>query len=194
MIAQGTDGLSRGVTMQSLGSHHSNSLIPLLWRAAPPSPTLLHWILGVLPPLFPSNISWLIQTDMTDWSRTTILNSFVFWCPSPGFAKQAILRALPVWVEAPTSGGHIFLVPRILQREFGRLSKFVLYHGQYTNLPLPFTPLVPFVLFYIPPFDRLKTYQLQREKQANRLDVPPDSIPSWIRQEINCLLRLSSSN
>ena len=34
MIEQGTDGLSRGVTMQALGSHRSNSLVPLLWRAA----------------------------------------------------------------------------------------------------------------------------------------------------------------
>ena len=41
MIAQGSDGLSRGIHMQSLASHQSNSLIPLLWRAAAHSHTLL---------------------------------------------------------------------------------------------------------------------------------------------------------
>ena len=194
MIEQGTDGLSRGVTMQALGYHNSNSLIPLLWRAAPPTSFLIDWTLNILPPVYPTNTSWLIQTDATDWTRSSMLGQFVFWCPSPGFAKQAILQALSIWVETPTCSGHIFLIPRILQRDFGRLSKFVLYHGQYTNLPLPFTPLVPFVLYYIPPFDRLQSYHHQREQEAGRLDIPPDSIPSWIRHEIDCLLRLPSPN
>ena len=149
-------------------------------------------ILCINTPVYPSIISWHFKTDMTDWTRSAMLNSFVFWCPSPGFAKQAILQALSVWIETPTSCGHIFLVPRILQRDFGRLSKFVVYHGQYDNLPLPFTPIVPFVLYYIPPFDRQKTYHLQRAREDKRMDIPPDSIPSWIRKEIDCLLRLSS--
>ena len=55
MILQGTDGLSRGVEMQNLGSYKSNSLVPLLWRAAPATPIVLDWVLSVLPPLiFPS--------------------------------------------------------------------------------------------------------------------------------------------
>ena len=41
MISQGTDGLSRGVTMQTLAAHKSNSLIPLMWRAAPITKSLL---------------------------------------------------------------------------------------------------------------------------------------------------------
>ena len=192
MIEQGTDGLSRGVALQALGAHKSNSLVPLLWRAVPPSPTLLQWVLTILPPLYPTNVQWLFHDDWSDWSRTAMLNSFVFWCPSPGFARQAILQALSVWVESPTTCGHVFLVPRILQRDFGRLSKFVLFHGQFDNLPLPFTPLVPFVLYYIPPFNRLLAYQNQRAQDDNRLDIPPISVPSWIRNEIDSLLRMSS--
>ena len=37
-ILQGTDSLSRGVNMQALNSYKSNSLVPLLWRSAPPYP------------------------------------------------------------------------------------------------------------------------------------------------------------
>ena len=59
MISQGTDGLSRGVTMQRLASHQSNSLIPLMWRAAPVSPPLLSWTLSVLPPLWSPSTQWL---------------------------------------------------------------------------------------------------------------------------------------
>ena len=78
MIEQGTDGLSRGVALQALGSHRSNSLITLLWRAAPPSPALLQWVLAMLPPVYPPDVQWLIHTDFSDWTKTAMLNSFVF--------------------------------------------------------------------------------------------------------------------
>lgn len=41
MIEQGTNGLSQGFYMQSLGSHKSNSLIPLLWHTTTPTFKLL---------------------------------------------------------------------------------------------------------------------------------------------------------
>ena len=112
---------------------------------------------------------------------------------TPSFAKQAILQALYTWLETPTVCGHIFIIPRILQREFGRVSKFVLFHGHYIDLPLPFAPLVPFLLFYIPPFDRQHVYNFAREKQ--RLDTPTnDHMPPWLRREVDWLHRVSHSN
>ena len=161
MITQGTDGLSRGVRLQALAAHQSDSLIPLMWRAAPVSSQLLNWVLTSLPPLWPPSTQWLVNTDFTDWSRSGMLKRCVFWSVSPSFARQAILQALSVWVETPTSCGHIFFIPRILQRDFGRLSKFVVFGGQHTNLPLPLTPLVPFVLYFIPPFDRRAIFKHQ---------------------------------
>ena len=178
--------------MQALGSHRSNSLIPLLWRAATPTTALLQWVLSILPVCYPSNASWVFQTDMGNWTKTNMINKCVLWCPSPSFARQEFLQAISMWIETPTTCGHIFLVPRILQRQYGRLSKFILYHGQHDNLPLPFTPLVPFVLYYIPPFNRLDVYRHQRERERNRMDTPPDTVPSWIRKEIERLLRVSA--
>ena len=147
--------------MQQLSSHNGNSLIPLLWRPAPATDLILNWVLSILPPLFLSSTSWLFLSDFSDWSRSRMINWSILWCISPSFARQAILQALAAWVESPTDSGHIFIVPRILQRDFGRLSKFVIYGGQYTNIPLPFTPLVPFVVYFLPPFNRLSTYQQQ---------------------------------
>jgi len=189
MISQGTDGLSRGVGMQSLALNPSDGLIPLLWRSAPATPTLLHWVLNILPPTFPTSCSWLFQTDFTNWSRSLLVGNFVLWSLSPSFARQGFLQALASWVESPTNSGHIFIVPRILQRDFGRLSKFVTFGGQYTNLPLPFAPLVPFVVYYITPFDRQRTFQHQL---ISPVDTPSNRVPTWIQEEVNGLLRVSA--
>ena len=194
MIIQGSDGLSRGIHMQSLASHRSNALVPLLWRAAPHSPSLLQHVLHLLPPLWPTSTHWICHSDFTDWSRSSLLGQSIFWSISPSFARQAILQALSVWIETPTTCGHIFLVPRILQRDFGRLSKFVVFCGQYTNIPLPFVPLVPFVIYIIPPFDRSGVFQHQLQQLATKLDVPPDPVPVWIKKEICNLLRVSAPN
>ena len=59
MILQGTDGLSRGVTMQQLSSHNGNTLIPSLWQAAPASSITLQWAFSILPPLFLSTAPWI---------------------------------------------------------------------------------------------------------------------------------------
>ena len=189
MIAQGTDGLSRGVGMQTLASNPSNGLIPLLWRAAPGTPSILHWALTTLPPIFPTSTPWLYQTDFSDWSRSPMIGRSVLWCLSPSFARQGFLQAIASWIESPTKGCHIFIVPRILQRDFGRLSKFIVFGGQYTNLPLPFVPLVPFVVYFIIPFDRYSTYQRQI---ISPVDKAPNPVPSWVQKELNGLLRVSA--
>ena len=178
--------------MQALNSYKSNSLIPLLWRSAPPTQDILQWCLSVIPITSIPSTSWTILTDLSDWSRTSLLCQSALWCISPGFARQAILQALSVWVESPSSSGHIFLTPRLLQRDYGRLSKFVLFGGQYENLPLPFVPLVPFVIYYLPPFDHSATYKKQRLQLDNHVDQASVRMPNWIQQEIANMLRLSS--
>ena len=190
MIREGTDGLSRGVPLQPLYKYEGNSLLPLLWRAATPSQQLLDWALTKINLPWESNAKWLFHEDYTDWSRSKILGCNGLWCLTPGFGKQAILQALYTWVETPTLCGHIFIIPRIMQREFGRVSKFVLFFGQHFDLPLPFVPLVPFVLLYIPPFNRSHEYDRIREKQ--RLDSSSSKpILSWIQRDIDRLLRVS---
>ena len=190
MIREGTDGLSRGIPIQPLYRYEGNSLLPLLWRAASPSTPLLNWALSKIKTPWNSTASWIFHEDYTDWSRSKMLGQNVLWCVTPGFGKQAILQALYTWIETPTQCGHIFIIPRIMQREFGRVSKNVLYLGQHTDLPLSFTLLVPFVLLYIPPFNRSHEYELLRAKQ--RLDIPAtEPIPSWIQSDIDQLQRLS---
>ena len=190
VIRQGTDGLSRGVAMQPLASNLSNFLIPLLWRAAPTSGAILDLVLNTILFEFPVSTTWTMQSDFNNWSQSLLIHQSVLWCISPSFARQAILRALSSWVESPTTSCHIFLVPRIFQRDFRRLSKFVLLSGQYIDLPLPFTPLVPFVLYFLPPFDCTSVYQQQLQQQP--MDKTTNHLPSWIKTEIDGLLRVSA--
>ena len=74
-----------------------------------------------------------------------------------------------------------FIIPRMLQREYGRLSKFVIYSGQFEDSPLSFTPLAPFVLYYIPPFNRREIYQKESKQIGHtfRPYAPLDQTRNW---------------
>ena len=88
--------------------------------------------------------------------------------------------------------GHIFVVPTFLQQEFGYISKFALFGGQYDTVPLPFNPIVP-LFFYIPLFDHVVAYLLSRNVQT--LEVPiHDTVPTCIRQEIDGLFQILDIN
>ncbi len=188
MIRQGTDGLSRGIVMPSFA--RSNGVLPLLdiFRPAEPSAALLSWVFSVAQvPHQLQTLDWLFREDLDDWSRTPLLHRFTLWCPSPQFGRQCILEALLAWVEAPFDSGHLFIIPRIMQRDFGRMAKFVKFIGVFWDLPLSFVPVVPFLVFYLPPFDRLQAYleKTNSDFTPHRMESsPPARAPHWVRQQL----------
>ena len=99
----------------------------------------------------------------------------VVWCTSPGFGKRAILQTFCIWIESTATGGNLFVIPRILQCEFGRVSKFIHIYGQYTDLALSLDPLVPFILFSISPYNRHNMFRLSQEERT--VDAPPPLNP-----------------
>ena len=77
-----------------------------------------------------------------------------------------------------------------MQRDFGRVNKNILYIGQFLDVPLPssFLPLVPFLIFYLPPFIR----------SPKRLDDSPwlddgakFSCPEWVLTQMEHLRGMS---
>jgi hypothetical protein len=102
------------------------------------------------------------------------------WSLTPTFARQGFLAGFFAWLEAPTLSSHIFIVPRLLQREFGRVNKHIVFVGQFHDVPVPanFDPLVPFLLFYLPPFRR----ELPVSWELGRRVEPPSfvPIPHWV--------------
>jgi hypothetical protein len=84
------------------------------------------------------------------------MHQHVIWTLTPTLARQAFSTAAMAWVEAPWYSSHIWLVPHLMQRDFGRVNKNILLVGHFWQLPLPadVQPLVPFLIFYLPLFIR----------------------------------------
>ncbi|MGH7974466.1 MAG: hypothetical protein ACREBR_02975 [bacterium] len=163
-----------------------------VFRAVPSSPALLTWATTVV--RSDTEIqNWRLEDDSTPWLRGPLIGRSTFWTLSPFSARQAFSEALMAWVEDPLRGEHIFFVPRVLQRSFGRVSKHILFMGQFTEFPAStdFVPVVPFLLFYLPPFRRrLPTLPFSShpgiDAEILSVDVSPFAAwPGWVRSQVS---------
>ena len=190
MIAQGTDGQSRGVWVSPLSATDRN-ITADLFRPAPPSTPLLEWALAHIPNPQPmAAYQWI--TDTSCWLASTLVHRHSIWTLHPTTARQGFLAAVFAWIESPMDSSHIFVVPRLLQRDFGRVNKHILFLGQFDDVPLPsdFSPLVPFVLFYLPPHVR----STKRLDDSSWLDQGPQrSCPEWVRTQMEYLRGVSGA-
>jgi hypothetical protein len=57
------------------------------------------------------------------------MRNCTFWVLSPGFAMQGFTAAIMSWVVSQWNSSHLFLVPRIQQRSFGRVNTHVKFMG-----------------------------------------------------------------
>lgn len=185
MIREGTDGQSRGIWTTALtvsGGYRMSNLL----RWATPSPALLAWALDVSGATVPAH-HWDWRTPLCEWGLTPLVNSYTVWTLSPAAARQAMSQAVMAWVESPLTSSHLFIVPRFMQREFGKVDRHIEFLGQHSDLPLPldFEPLVPFLLFHLPPFRR-------RVEDLRAVDTSPQpAAPWWVRSEVQLLRGLS---
>jgi hypothetical protein len=91
------------------------------------------------------------------WEPQHLMHSDNLWVLSPGVSRQGFNSAIMAWVESPWDSSYLlFLVPRIQQRSVGRVNKHVEFIGQFKEIPWgrAHSPLVPFALYYLPPFIR----------------------------------------
>ena len=190
MIDQGTDGLSRGVPMHQLSGPGGYSTLGQLFRPALPSLALLHFCFRFASVDFPlRDKNWIYRRDADNWSRGSLLDQYVLWTVSPQLAKQCMLEAVNAYVESPFACAHLFVVPRVNQRDFGRVHKDIGLVGVTWGAPVGFNSLVPFSLFYISPFDRVRTFK--RYKDALLDSTPSARIPRRIQREVEALRGLS---
>jgi hypothetical protein len=162
MIVQGTDGLSRGVW---IGSDHTSQPTPSLTKTVF-DPVRPHWMLS----------SWVQQQcgssgipSLRDWknhwSSDMVLGQFGLWLPPPTMAQQLLYFLLGLWAEQPLQTSFALLVPRVLQREWQYLSRYVQRIGEYAPMDVPCsrddtTLPIPLVLLYVPSHTRiLKIYR-----------------------------------
>jgi hypothetical protein len=113
------------------------------------------------------------------------MHASTFWILSPGVASQGFAAAIMAWEESPWDSSHRFLVPRIQQRSVGRVNKHVESIGQFKDLPWgrAHSPLVPFVLYYLPPFVRsLKTDRDNGMNPSSKMREP-----QWVWDQVENL-------
>jgi hypothetical protein len=85
------------------------------------------------------------------WEPTYLMQTNNSWVLSPGISRQGITDDIMAWVEPPWDSSHLFLVPRIQKRSFGRVNKHVEFIGQFKEIPWgrAHAPRVPFVRYYL---------------------------------------------
>jgi hypothetical protein len=160
MIEEGTDGLSRGVWLSPQRCMRSSILeAALALRAVPYSLPFQRWVLTTLGHPVDTNCS--LYGNTTSWAFPDIFRKISLWIVSPELARQALVQFLEIWVESPTNTEGIFVIPRVLQRDWGNLSRSVFERGVFHPTLLPdtcrgrYSSLIPFVILHVPPHQRL---------------------------------------
>jgi hypothetical protein len=95
---------------------------------------------------------------LNDWKFQNIHAQLSFWTPSPELARQAICTFLDAWVEDPLITAGIFVIPRVMQRDWGYLSKHILevtvLYPRELPYALQYDSQIPLVVLYIPRYVR----------------------------------------
>jgi hypothetical protein len=176
MIDEGTDGLSQGLWLPPQWIHRS-SLVESALALGPVQygPALGQWALNLVG--LPKDTLFKLHESLAAWSFTDIAEQTSLWIPSPEIARQAIVKFLDIWVESATTTRGIFLVPRIMQRDWGHISKHIVEIATIylTTLPMEcaYSSLIPFVVLYVPYFSRFLP--------SSRMDEPTKGyyFPKW---------------
>jgi hypothetical protein len=190
MIEQCTDGLSQGIWASPervLRSSVEESWLAL--TAAPFSSLLGQWALRLVGHS-PSR-SYVHHHDRSAWDWNTIGDQTTIWTPSPEIACQSVTHILDYWVERPHTTDAVFIIPRILQRDWGYLSRHILEFGIFLPQSLPwgcrYSLLIPFCVLYLPCYRRTLP-------RPHRLESPAAATPSdrWHRAQADYMRGLQT--
>jgi hypothetical protein len=137
------------------------------------TPSIIQRTIYQVPSMCPFT-HWNVETDLFLWPSKSLLHQATLWMFSPFVAQRAIRCALMSWVESPLDSDNVFLVPRVLQRNYGQVNKNVNLLGQFHPLSPACGPqpcAVSFLIFHLPRFRR------QLDPKGTGLDNPPPHGP-----------------
>jgi hypothetical protein len=184
IIEERTDGLSRGVWSSALHQRHDRlAILTEIFAPVPYTAAVLAWDknqAGLAPATVCHHLPW----DL-DWQPADILNRLTLWTPPPEIAAQLLFFLLQLYVEQPLSTSMLILAPRILQRRWMRLSRFILKIGVYPRVLIPamhrLILTIPVVLLYIPPH--------VRHLGPPRLDAAPTTSNRYLHRQHAAFVR-----
>lgn len=117
MIAQGTDGLSRGDHSSGVMQGDSiQSFVPLHLDAFERAPVVKRWLNNLLSPLKPDFL------DKEGWFKGTDREGTFVWCPPPA-AAEVVVERLGIARHKRPNSLHLVVVPRLMT---GRWRKHLL--------------------------------------------------------------------
>lgn len=173
MIDQQTDGLSRGLAFSNSRLVRSPTKELLrLFSGVRYTPHLVPWVLHQA-----GRSSLLGSVRFMDslggWSFTDVANHTTLWAPLPEWAGQVVSSVMHAWIEQPWNTEAFFVIPRIFQRRWGRISKHIVEVAVVDPQYVPgFTDSdIPVVILHLPCF--------VRSLPNPRLDSPPQ--PHWTK-------------
>jgi hypothetical protein len=128
MVAQGTDGVSRGCLKEGVAAGVDNMLkyIPLHLSASERNPRLREWLTTwlrcqheILSPndWFERGHDHFVSTDARNFWRPNFRSGTFVWQPPPGAAAVALEEMRKAIIKRPIST-HLFLCPRLLTTEW----------------------------------------------------------------------------
>ena len=154
LIRQGTDGLSRGVWVSALQDRiPSRELLDMALAPIRFAPRWMDWLQAVYPlhPFSPKPY----QDAHTPWNASHVRGRHTIWTPRPEVAAQTISFVLKAWIEQPHTSSAVFVVPRVLTRDWQHLSRHVVTVGIFSPGDCPVIHhLLPVVVLFMAPFVR----------------------------------------
>ena len=187
IIAQGSDDLSRGLWLSSHRDYvPAPVLIPQLFSSVTLQPGWEAFLRQEVPG-FPSG-----ALDLRSWSSSLdgahLFHRCTVWAPPIEMAPTIVSAVITAWTEQPTTTSVVFVLPRILQRQWQRLTRHMTaltpparedsphkrdcYH--FMDSTQPVYHRLPIVVLYLAPH----TYSLPDD----RLESTPPSLP-WRRRQ-----------
>jgi hypothetical protein len=193
MIRQGTDGISRGVWLSPIHAHQdSTSLMTDLFAPVRFNEQLIARVCVSDPDHASALENWTHMTWSQPWIAREQFNRLSVWTPPPEMASQTLSFVLQSWVERPYTTSALFFIPRILQREWRKLSRHLLELTPLlpTTNPTrqhPQAHLLPVTVLFLPKF--VPSLSLPNCRMDG-FTVPKHA--RWHRQQADVLRGLSS--
>ena len=188
MIDQGTDGLSRGLRLgggRLRRTTHAET--QRIFEGVPVTSSTLQWALAqVLPECLHHECVYMDATKT--WSFPQVSRQATLWFPAPEWAHQLLEAVVFAWIERPWDTEAFFVVPRVFQRDWGRVSRHLVELGVFPAASVPVYGLatdIPCVILHLPCYVR----SLPPPRRLDEPSRPPGS--EWHRDQAEQLRGLS---
>jgi hypothetical protein len=137
MIDQGTDGLSRGIRLGGGRLRRSpGAEIQRIFEGVPVTPRTVTWARAQVAAVQRHRHVHLMDCRAS-WGFTQVSGQATLWFPAPEWAHQVMDGIVTAWTEHPWNTEAFFVVPRVFQRDWGRVSKHIRELGTFASATVP---------------------------------------------------------